>query len=65
MFPATNKTPEIPFNLLSERHLLYDLIYNPNETLFLRNGRKYKCKVKNGYEMLKIQAEESWKLWNR
>ena len=65
MFPQTKKCPKIPFDLLSKQHLLFDLIYNPQETLFLKNGKKYNCEIKNGYEMLKIQAEESWNIWNR
>ena len=64
MFPDVNQMPNIPFHLLSPFHLVYDLIYNPEETLLLKNASFIGCKVKNGLEMLQIQAEESWKIWN-
>ncbi len=55
--------PEIPFHLLNPYHVVYDLIYNPEETLFLKNAAFIGCQIKNGMEMLKIQAEESWRIW--
>ena len=64
MFPEINNHPEIPFQHLSSKHLLFDLIYNPKETKFLNYGKTLGCKTKNGLEMLHIQAEESWKIWN-
>ena len=64
MFPEINNHPEIPFQHLSSKHLLFDLIYNPKETKFLNYGKALGCKTKNGLEMLHIQAEESWKIWN-
>lgn len=64
MFPETEKCPDIPYHYLNENHLLYDLIYNPSTTLFLDKGIEKGCRVKNGLEMLHIQAEESWKIWN-
>ena len=63
MFPDVNKMPEIPVHLLNRNHLVYDLIYNPEETLLLKNAASIGCKTKNGLEMLQIQAEESWKIW--
>ena len=64
MFPAVSAFPEIPYHLLGERHLLFDLIYNPDETVFLKNGKIKNATVKNGYEMLCLQAEASWQIWN-
>lgn len=63
MFPRVDEAPAIPYALLTPRHLLYDLVYNPRETLFLRRGRERGCTVKNGLEMLRLQALESWRLW--
>ena len=65
MFPDVNQMPDIPFHHLQPFHLVYDLIYNPEETLLLKNASFIGCKVKNGLEMLQIQAEESWKIWNK
>lgn len=64
MYPHVNAAPPIPYHLLSEYHLLFDLIYNPTETLFLKRGKEAGASVSNGYEMLVQQAEESWKIWN-
>jgi len=64
MFPAVDSFPPIPYEHLSFTHLLYDLVYNPHETLFLKKGKAQGAAVKNGLEMLEIQAEESWKIWN-
>lgn len=63
MFPDVSKAPEIPYHFLGERHLLYDLIYNPEETLFLKKGKQQGAATKNGAEMLVFQAEEAWKIW--
>ena len=63
MYPNIHSFPKIPYNLLSEKHLVYDLIYNPEETVFLKKARKQKCKVSNGYQMLLNQADLSWKIW--
>ena len=63
MFPNTESYPKIPYEALREKHLLFDLIYNPSETLFLRYGRAHNSKTKNGLEMLQIQAETSWSIW--
>ena len=64
-FPNINDKPNIPYQFLTRKHLLYDLIYNPTETAFLMEGKKHGAKVKNGFEMLELQAEESWKIWNK
>ena len=63
-FPEISKSPSIPYKFLNKDHLLYDLIYNPRETLFLKEGIFRNCQTQNGFEMLKIQALESWKIWN-
>ncbi len=64
MFPETNKAPNLPYQFLTQNHLLYDLIYNPNETLFLKKGKENGTQIKNGLEMLYLQAERSWEIWN-
>ena len=63
-FPNVNSSPNIPYNYITENHLAYDLIYNPAETLFLKTCKEKGAVIKNGLEMLEIQAEESWKIWN-
>jgi shikimate dehydrogenase len=62
--PNTDKCPDIPYQFITENHLLYDLIYNPEVTTFLSKGREQGAVIKNGYEMLQLQAEESWRIWN-
>ncbi len=64
MYPHTDAAPTIPYAALSPRHLLYDLVYNPEVTLFMREGRRFGATVKNGLEMLHLQALASWKFWN-
>ena len=64
MFPNVDSKPAIPYSALTEGHLLVDLVYNPDETLFLKLGKEKGAKVLNGLTMLKQQAEKSWKLWN-
>lgn len=64
MFPRVDECPAIPYELLSERHLLYDLVYNPLDTLFMQRGRERGATVKNGLEMLRLQALASWKFWH-
>ncbi len=64
MSPNTESYPEIPYSALSGKHLAYDLVYNPEETLFLKKAQSYGAKVKNGLEMLHLQAERSWHIWN-
>lgn len=63
-FPEINKCPNIPYQFLTKEHFLYDLVYNPVQTFFLKKGNDIGCKTKNGLEMLEIQADESWKIWN-
>ena len=65
MYPSMDQSPDLPYHLLTSNHLLYDLIYNPEKTLFLKRGETMGCSIKNGLEMLVIQAEESWKIWNK
>jgi shikimate dehydrogenase len=64
MYPAVEEAPEIPYNCLSERHYLYDLVYNPVKTRFLAEGERRGAVIENGADMLVIQAEASWDIWN-
>lgn len=64
MFPKVDAAPSIPYELLSPQHLLFDCVYNPEETLFMKKGRKQGATVKNGLEMLHLQAAASWNFWN-
>lgn len=64
MYPDIESYPELPYSSLTKNHLLFDLVYNPEATVFLKKGWASGATVKNGYEMLCIQAEESWKIWN-
>ena len=62
-FPNTNTFPEIPYEYFTSNHLAFDLIYNPAETLFLKKAKEQGAIVKNGLEMLTLQAEKSWDIW--
>lgn len=62
--PEIDKCPDIPYQFINKNHLLYDLIYNPEITTFLAKGKNNGAKIKNGFEMLMLQAEESWRIWN-
>ncbi len=64
MSPNTNLFPEIPYEQLTDQHLVYDLIYNPARTQFIQKAEMRGCSVKNGLEMLHIQAEKAWEIWN-
>lgn len=64
MYPNVDEAPPIPYEFITDQHLLYDLIYNPAETLFMKNGAERGAAVKNGHEMLILQAEASWEIWN-
>jgi shikimate dehydrogenase len=64
MFPNINSAPELPYASLSEDHLLIDLVYNPEETLFMKQGRAHGATAMNGLSMLQHQALMSWELWN-
>jgi len=63
-FPNIEKSPNIPYQYITEKHLLYDLIYNPKKTAFLKKGEAQAAVIKNGLEMLELQAEKSWEIWN-
>lgn len=63
-FPNVEEYPKIPYKHLTKKHLLYDLVYNPAETLFLKKGKEKGATIKNGLQMLKLQAEASWEIWN-
>ena len=64
MAPNIDAAPDIPYEAISDKHALIDLIYNPVETLFLKNGREHGATTTNGLAMLHAQAEASWKIWN-
>lgn len=64
-FPNVTQKPNIPYKFLTENHFLYDLIYNPEKTAFLREGEERGAQIKNGLEMLIGQAEEAWRIWNK
>ena len=63
-YPKTDEYPPIPYELLSKKHLLYDLIYNPSKSRFLTYGKANEANIKNGLEMLQRQAEAAWSIWN-
>lgn len=65
MTPNEEDFADIPYYLLTPKHLLYDLIYKPEKTLFLQKGEEQGSVIKNGFEMLILQAEENWKFWNQ
>lgn len=64
MYPNTEEAPNIPYDALTEENLLFDLIYNPDPTLFLRRGAEHGAQTKSGLEMLILQAMASWRFWN-
>lgn len=64
MFPNTGDCPEIPYQYITDQHLLYDLIYNPGETGFLKKGKEKGASVQNGLTMFRRQAEKAWEVWN-
>lgn len=63
-FPEIGVAPDIPYKFLTSKHLLFDLVYNPEKTLFLARGESIGASIMNGYEMLVQQAEASWNIWN-
>jgi shikimate dehydrogenase len=63
-YPKTEGCPEIPYEYLTDRHLLYDLVYNPSITKFLEEGLQRGATIKNGLEMLELQALAAWEIWN-
>jgi len=64
-FPNINECPAIPYDAITEKHILYDLIYNPEQTKFLSTGNLKGATTINGLEMLRLQAEKSWQIWNK
>ncbi len=64
MYPNIDECPDIPYDLLTPEHLCYDLLYNPDETLFMKRAAEHGAKTKNGLEMLMLQAFASWDIWN-
>ncbi len=64
MYPHVDECPELPYEAMDTHTLLYDLIYNPDETLFMKRGKEYGATTKNGLEMLLLQAFASWDFWN-
>jgi len=64
MSPNIDACPTLPYDQLTDKHMLYDLVYNPELTLFLRKGKEHGATVKNGYDMLELQADRSWEIWN-
>lgn len=63
-YPKSDQSPDIPYESLTENHYLYDLVYNPLETLFLQKGKEQGAKTHNGLLMLHLQAEKAWEIWN-
>lgn len=65
MFPSIETFPPIPYHLLSDHHFLYDLVYSPAMTVFLKNGAAAGARIQNGQKMLEIQADLSYRIWNQ
>jgi shikimate dehydrogenase len=65
MSPNIDTAPELPYQFLTGDHILYDLVYNPAKTRFLEKGELQGARIINGYDMLVLQAEESWRIWNQ
>ena len=64
MYPHTEECPELPYEAMDQHTILYDLIYNPDETMFMKRGAQYGAQTKNGLEMLLLQAFASWEFWH-
>jgi len=64
MYPNADTFADLPYNAINTKHLLYDLVYNPEESQFLKKGMAKGAQIKNGKQMLYLQAEKSWKIWN-
>ena len=64
-FPNIDNAPNLPYNLITGEHFLYDLVYNPSQTKFMKQGESQGAQVTNGYDMLVAQALESWSIWSR
>lgn len=65
MYPKVDECPNIPYDLITAEHLLYDLLYNPDETCFMKKGKEQGAVVKNGLEMLLLQAFGAWEIWHK
>lgn len=65
MHPDTSSKPDINYSQFNNNQIFYDLVYNPLQTTFLSIGIKQGCKIKNGLEMLHLQAEAGWRIWNK
>lgn len=63
-YPKTDECPDLPYDFIDSNHLLYDLVYNPAETLFLKKGKEKGATTKNGADMLELQALAAWEIWN-
>lgn len=63
-FPNVDEAPDLPYEALTDRHYLYDLVYNPEKTRFLREGEARGATIRNGYDMLRLQAEAAWAVWS-
>lgn len=63
-FPDVDQKPNLPYSHLTPQHFLFDLVYNPEETAFLKEGKLAGANTKNGSDMLVLQAEKSWEIWN-
>ncbi len=63
-FPNIDDAPAMPFNLITDKHFIFDLVYNPSETKLMKEAKQRGAKTMNGEDMLKEQAEESWRIWN-
>ncbi len=64
-YPNVDECPDIPYQYITHQHFLYDLVYNPEETLFLKHGKEKGAIIQNGLSMLKLQAEKAWEIWNK
>ncbi|BCY28693.1 shikimate dehydrogenase family protein [Flavobacterium okayamense] len=63
--PKVEDCPPLPYELFTDKHIAFDLVYNPEETTFMKKAKERGAKVQNGYEMLVFQAEKAWKIWNK
>jgi shikimate dehydrogenase len=63
-FPNVTECPDLNYSLFTKKHIAFDLVYNPEESTFLKKAKEHGAKTKNGYDMLVFQAEKAWKIWN-
>ncbi len=64
MYPNVDICPDIPYQYLTDKHFLFDLVYNPQQTLFMKKGIEHGAMVCSGYDMLRYQADKAWEIWN-